>query len=451
LSGSYTYSSCTVGGPSDCNLPWGGTIASGQSVTAYLTSSVSYGSTCSSQTRTCTNGVLSGTYTYSNCTVGGPCFCTLPWGGNIANGASVTAYLASSVACGSTCTFQTRTCATGVLSGSYTYSSCSVAACPLSCNLPWGGTIDSGQSITAYLASSVAYGSTCSSQTRTCTNGVLSGTYTYSNCTIGGPCSCTLPWGGTIDSGQSVTAYLTSSVACDSTCTFQTRTCSNGVLSGSYNSSSCYVQNCSDCDYYYWFDDNSRECNFDEFCGEYMYLGLHTFETEEDCLDALEIIYPDVDGDGYTNVTDCNDNNASIHPGATEVCEDLVDNDCDGRIDEGCNDGDDDDDGTDYYKEDICYPKLQCSGWSECDEGFQTRICEDINLCENHFGDSIERRLCENYTFEKITLNVNGAEKENSLWWTSLWEKNCWLAFLLLLLLIILGILFFIFFLLGKK
>ncbi|MBI4831288.1 MAG: putative metal-binding motif-containing protein [Candidatus Lindowbacteria bacterium] len=41
----------------------------------------------------------------------------------------------------------------------------------------------------------------------------------------------------------------------------------------------------------------------------------------------------DLDGDGYRIAVDCDDTDASVRPGAAEVCDDGIDNDCDGQID----------------------------------------------------------------------------------------------------------------------
>lgn len=166
-------------------------------------------------------------------------YCSLPWGGTIGNGQSVTAYSAASPAVGQACSAiaETRTCTNGILSGSYSQQACT----PLACSLPWGGSISSGQSVTAY-SSLNPVGQSCSSvaQTRTCTNGALSGSYGQQTCTA----LCALPWGGTISDGQSVTAYSASAVLSPQVCSSvaQTRTCSSGgLLSGSYSHQSCVV------------------------------------------------------------------------------------------------------------------------------------------------------------------------------------------------------------------
>ena len=55
--------------------------------------------------------------------------------------------------------------------------------------------------------------------------------------------------------------------------------------------------------------------------------------------EAAKPVCTDSDNDTYSPETrgcgpvDCNDNNASVNPGAAEACFDSIDNDCDGQID----------------------------------------------------------------------------------------------------------------------
>lgn len=106
----------------------------------------------------------------------------------------------------------------------------------------------------------------------------------------------------------------------------------------------------------------SGDCNdFDQFINP----GAEEVcdDKDNDCDDEIDegagktIFYQDSDGDGYGSTesteacsapigyvsvsTDCNDTDADRHPGAKEVC-DGIDNDCDGEIDEGLGDADND-------------------------------------------------------------------------------------------------------------
>jgi hypothetical protein len=92
--------------------PWG-TMLDGTSNTAYL-SSLPAG--------TCTSGTLSGSYTTTSCIQG----CTGTLWGNVSSGYSNTAYQASSVTYPSSCTSETRICTAGTFSGTYINTSCSV-------------------------------------------------------------------------------------------------------------------------------------------------------------------------------------------------------------------------------------------------------------------------------------------------------------------------------------
>lgn len=97
----------------------------------------------------------------------------------------------------------------------------------------------------------------------------------------------------------------------------------------------------------------------------------------------------DNDGDGYKNRVDCNDNDATINPGAIELCFDGVDNNCDGLADSAdptcsvsmCNDNDGDGYG---------FPSDPSCTYSEedCDDNFGSVNPAALEICDNGRDDN---------------------------------------------------------------
>ncbi|MGE3757716.1 MAG: hypothetical protein AB7H97_08165 [Pseudobdellovibrionaceae bacterium] len=160
----------------------GKTYKPGEEITAYYTSSVNFGSSCISEKRLChVEGGFSGSFAYASCNVGQPNACllgtrTIPHGGDIER------FPASTVATGGTCTSEKRVCTNGNLSGSAEYENCSVNA-PKKCLLNGVQVPDAG--ITTYQTPTVPGGQVCVSELRTCdANGVLSGSFTNLSCVV---------------------------------------------------------------------------------------------------------------------------------------------------------------------------------------------------------------------------------------------------------------------------
>jgi len=254
----------------DCTAPWGATVTDGQSVAAYQNATEPFGGTCTSETRICTTGTLSGTYANQACTVVAAADCTAPWGVAVTNGNSVTAYNTATVPAGVDCATvaQSRTCTNGILSGSNTFSSCAAETTrtvTVTASSTGTGTVSvTGISVGSTTAGTftLCTGTTCIvsndwsgtlTATGTCSGG---GTVTGTSSTITasattatislGSCTgpvCALPWGGSIASSSSVTAYSATSVLSPATCTSisESRYCNDGVLTGSYTNQSCTV------------------------------------------------------------------------------------------------------------------------------------------------------------------------------------------------------------------
>lgn len=136
----------------------GNKLSENQSVTAYLNSSPEFTNGCISETRSCKDGVLSGSFAFASCQTG-PKACLFN-GRTLLSGQSATAYAQAAT---SNCATETRTCTDGRLSGSYQYASCSANICLFN-----GQTLNAGQAFTYYTKSSVAFGSTCQPSSGKC-------------------------------------------------------------------------------------------------------------------------------------------------------------------------------------------------------------------------------------------------------------------------------------------
>lgn len=178
-----------------CSDPWGGSLNIGQSITAYRVGAVDYGQSCQSESRSCQNGVLTGSYTFQTCAVQTAQDCNLQ-GYVVTHDHGVFAYSAPTVAYNSSCDTvkETRTCTNGNLSGSFTNTTCSVTP-ELSCTFN-GAPVTSEAPVAAYSSSTVPFGTSCDSvrELRSCTNGVLSGSYTHATCNVASGC----PVGGAL-------------------------------------------------------------------------------------------------------------------------------------------------------------------------------------------------------------------------------------------------------------
>ncbi len=236
LSGSYSFSSCStdVDAKKSCLFD-GLTISDSESITAYLNSSVSSGDSCSQEERICSDGELSGSYSYSSCNVAGKKSCLFD-GKTVSDSSFVVAYESSSVPAGEDCVSQNRVCGDGELTGSYSFSSCEVDK-PKACKFN-GKTIAHGGFAYGYLKSSVPHDKTCKSDgnraRRNCDDGVLSRPQMkFASCKINKPKSCLLD-GKTIAHDETVSAYVKRSEShkVKNACESHFRTCKDGKLSG---------------------------------------------------------------------------------------------------------------------------------------------------------------------------------------------------------------------------
>ena len=114
-------------------------------------------------------------------------------------------------------------------------------------------------------------------------------------------------------------------------------------------------------------------------------------ELDNDCDGKVDEEDPDCifcwdnDEDGYEDEAcggdDCNDSDPEVNPGASEVCDDSLDNDCDGLID--------------FDDEEDCFVEMECRDGDEqsCDTGLPGICAMGIQICIDEIWGECEQEI----------------------------------------------------------
>jgi hypothetical protein len=95
----------------------------------------------------------------------------------------------------------------------------------------------------------------------------------------------------------------------------------------------------------------------------------------------------DLDGDGFSPPEDCDDSNPNINPNIPEACDDGLDNNCNGQVDEQCTTCTDNDaDG--YFAQSGCDTEVDCNDSNAGINPLAEEVCDSIdNNCDSQVDE----------------------------------------------------------------